>query len=133
MVEAGGRTSGAVGRAQLLHRKNGYLQSDAERISCTPTGRISSGSHPCGRGLCVGAQPSMRGPQPSPADIELTKWIVEGARILALTFLDHVIVVAELGGGLGISASTSQHSCDARRRKNKTPDFAYDRSTYSVM
>ena len=37
-------------------------------------------NHPC------------RDPRPSPADIELTERILKGTRILALTFLDHVIV-----------------------------------------
>jgi len=42
-------------------------------------------NHPCGD------------PRPSPADIELTERILKGARILALTFLDHVIVGRKIG------------------------------------
>jgi DNA repair protein RadC len=38
---------------------------------------------------------------PSSADIKLTKAIEKGARILGLTFLDHVIVGQPITGGLG--------------------------------
>jgi hypothetical protein len=101
VAAAGGRASPSLECALFLRHERGCLQGYGGRNDCAPKGNISPGNRSCAAGFVVVHNHPCGDASPSSADINLTRRIRKGARLLGITFLDHVIVGQPMQRRLG--------------------------------